>query len=276
MALGMSSSPSFPIKLGNTVCVPFSGQCGKCWEANVLVLKGTRKRQGAWCAKCWEPFLEFLTDVELGPELAATVRTGLPAKRRATLEPLADSVMDRMKRKPVAPMSMGHQMEFCIAVPSWLRMGEVHREEFAVGGRTDGFIDAYHGTTLFALTSILRDGQLKNSAEDHRPAGVYVTPLLQLAKESSQTLKTPSVLLSKSLCLTQAGRRTFVFGINQTSATSSGFSTNPTLGFLLLFSSGVSEIERQADFVSMLADLARSPGLVWSTLYDEAKERTST
>ena len=90
--------------------------------------------------------------------------------------------------------------------------------------------DACHGTTLFALTSILRDGQLKNSAEDHRPAGVYVTPLLQLAKESSQTLKTPSVLLSKSLCLTQAGRRTFVFGINQTSATSSGFSTNPVFG----------------------------------------------
>ena len=92
--------------------------------------------------------------------------------------------MDRMKRKPVAPMSVGHQMELGIAVPSGLRMGEVHREEFVVGGRTDGFVDAYHGTTLFALTSILRDGHLKNSAEDHRPAGVYVTPLLQLAKES--------------------------------------------------------------------------------------------
>ena len=149
-----------------------------------MVLKGTRKKRGAWCSRCWGPYLQFLTDVELGPELAAIVRAERPAKRLAASEPLADPVMDQVRRTHDASMSVGHQMGLGIAVPSRLRTGEVHREEVAVGGRGDKFVKAYHGTTLCALTFILRDGHLKSSAQDHRPAGVYVTPLFQLAKES--------------------------------------------------------------------------------------------
>ena len=56
------------------------------------------------------------------------------------------------------------------------------RMRLSVRGQSPGgtSVEGFHGTSLSCLASILRNGFV-NSKADHRPAGVYVTPCLDLA-----------------------------------------------------------------------------------------------
>lgn len=91
----------FPVKLGSTEVTPEMGWCGKCHADNVLVLRGTKKgHKAGWCSACWSVNYPFMSDAELGEELATIMREQKAAKRKK--EGLEDMAWEVSDRKPKA------------------------------------------------------------------------------------------------------------------------------------------------------------------------------
>ena len=56
----------FPVKFGQSLCQPFVGTCQGCHKEDVEVLRGTRtSKRSAWCAACWQPWLQHFREDEL-------------------------------------------------------------------------------------------------------------------------------------------------------------------------------------------------------------------